>query len=159
MIKREWSELRSTFRQIVETLHRPGTDLKNWDYELFVRLAYLAGDEQGREWLEVALRRVREVRPNNRVGCLVAVLAYTLCEMETGRYPKPDDAKAEARHRLGEMLRTIDVPPRTRRQRTEPESQPEHMPSPEEREATREYLRMHGPARHRRRSTGDEANE
>ena len=158
-IKTEWPTLRPTFIEIKEALCPGQTALADRDEDLFVRVAYLAGDAYGRSWLDAALRRVREIRPGKRVGCFLAVLAYMLSELETGAYPRTKEAKTEARHRLGRVLRNIHLPPCVRPERTEPDEDAQHIPTAEENEQTRQYLREHGPARHRRRQTGDEPNE
>jgi len=150
-IRSQWPRLRPTFRKIVNELHPEKTDLAERDRELFVRLAVLAADHEGAEWLDFALKRVREARPRNRIGHFVNVLAYTLHERETGRHPRTADAKAEARHRLGGLLRKIHVPLPDKPKPREPDAEEdvEQVPTAEEREVTRQYLREHGPRRYR----------
>jgi hypothetical protein len=158
MIKAEWPSLRRTFQEIRDTLHCR-EPLSERDYALFVRLAYLARAPEGRKCLDAALNRVREIRPQNRVACLLAVFAYLADERESGRYPETREAKAKAKHRLGEVLRKIQVPSRHRREPTENRKTAEQVPTPEEREETRQFLRAHGPLGRRSLKAEDESDE
>jgi hypothetical protein len=102
--------LKPIVERIRQAVCRKSTVLADADRDLFAKVAYLARDDEGKAWLEGALERFREMRPRKAVGCFLSILAYRLCELETGKYPKTREAKIDARHRFGKVLRSIRVP-------------------------------------------------
>ena len=144
-----WPSIRPLCQRMQLMLSRSSERLPDRDYELLVKLAYLAQTRYGVDWLDQGLKRVRDTKPRNPIGFLLATLAYLASETDTGTYPSTPDAKSAARHRLGSELRRVGVPPRPPKPAPSTEQPPDRPNLDESRDVIAEARAALRPARTR----------